>query len=170
MNHFSQLLIYLKLVLEKDDFVNVVTQGSLDKTDIDKMTVFPLVNIEVNSGSFTNGSSCLFDVKISAVTDRDTNRNINTDRFFGNSNEVDSANEMHPVLNRAWTYMFRDWGKNGIVASENPSIERIEYRGKSVLDGWEIDFQLELPNNKLSLCEAFYPTNEGLEELLESIL
>lgn len=153
MNHYTELLIYLKGLFEKDPLVNVVGQGALDGSDIDKMTLFPLVNIEITGGSFTNGSSVNLGVTISAMTDRDINKDINTDRFWSNDNEVDNMNEMLAVLNRAWTTAYRDFEGSDIIATENPTLTPQIYKGKSILDGWSIDFDLEMPNQELSLCQ-----------------
>lgn len=153
MNHYTTLLIYLKGLFEKDPLVNVVKQGQQSKKDIDKMTVFPMVNIEITPGSFTNGATVILGVTIVALNQRDINKEINYDKFWSNDNEVDNMNEMLAVLNRAWTTLYRDFEREGIKATENAPITPIIHEGKSILDGWQVDFDVEMPNQELSLCQ-----------------
>ncbi len=153
MNHYTELLIYLKTLFEKDPLVNVVTQGIQEKSALDKMTLFPLVNLEVSGGSFTNGSTIVLSVTITVTDQRDVNKEINVDRFWNNDNEVDNMNETLAILNRAWSDLYRDFTREGITASENPSLTPVYYKGKSILDGWEISFDVSMPNKTLSLCQ-----------------
>ena len=153
MNHYTTLLIYLKGLFEKDKLVNVVKQGEQSESDLDKMTVFPMVNIEITPGNFTNGSTVVFGLTIIAVDQRDVNKKINEDTFWGNTNKVDILNETHAILNRAWTTLYRDFEKAGIKATENAPITPIIHEGKSILDGWQVDFDVEMPNQELSLCQ-----------------
>lgn len=153
MNHYSELLKYIKGLAESDPFVNTVTQGDFDVKDLNKMNIYPLVHIFIGDASFTNGQSVNFNVSIGAMNQRNLSNEITTDKFEGNDNEIDNFNEMLAVLNRLWTTMFRDFQDHGIYASENPQLIKAKsVKDKNSLEGWQLEFQVVMPNRTLSLC------------------
>lgn len=151
MNHYSQLLAYIKLLAEADSFVNTVTQGEFDMIDLNKMNLYPLVHIYIGDASFTNGQSVNFNVSIGSMTQLNSSNDITTDKFYGNDNEIDCYNETLEVLNRLWTTMFRDFEDQGIYTSENPTMTKAR-EDKNTLVGWQLDFEVVMPNRTLSLC------------------
>lgn len=74
MNHYTQVLTYLKTLAEQDSFVNTVTQGDMSDVDINKMNVFNLVHIDVLTAGFTNGKTITFDIEIMCGQIRDSNK------------------------------------------------------------------------------------------------
>ena len=60
MNHYSELLEYIKSVAEGGDYINTVTQG--EEAETDKGLIFPLLHISIDNGSFSNGQTVIFDV------------------------------------------------------------------------------------------------------------
>ena len=154
LNHYTELLYYIKGLLDSDVNVNTVTQGDFDKVDLNKTNIFPLVHVYIGDASFSNGQTVSFDVSIGAMSQRDTNKEVNTDKFFNNDNEVDNYNEMLAVLNRLWTKMYSDFEDVGIVASENPRLaKRSQGEDKNSLEGWQLEFQVIMPNSTLHLCQ-----------------
>lgn len=151
LNQYTQLLYYIKSLGEADEFLNTITKG--EDIDLDKANIFPLLNIEINGGSFTNGSTVVFSVELNALDIRDINKEISTDKFWDNDNEVDNHNTMLAVLNRIWTVMMKDFEHHNITASENPSFNKISFSGENLLDGWSLTFDVEMPNTSLSLCD-----------------
>lgn len=152
LNQYTQLLYYIKGLGEADEFIDTVTQGNQDEIDLAKMNIFPLLHIDINGGSFTNGSTVIFNVQIAALDIRDINKEVVTDKFWKQDNEVDNLNEMLAVLNRIWSKMYRDFDNNNITASENPSLEIVLESGSNLLDGWVLTFDVEMPNDTISLC------------------
>ncbi len=152
MNHYTELLYYIKQIVDADDFVNTITQGDLDRYDLDKSNIFPLLHIDITSGGFTNGQTVIFNIEIACCADHDENKEINVDKFWGNDNEVDNLNECLAVLNRLWGYMHKDFGENNITSSENPSFDKLTGYGKNYLDGWLLTFDVEMPNTTINLC------------------
>ena len=155
MNHYTELLNYIKELADSDPLVNKVTQGNADEIDFNKMNLTPLVHISINAGSFTNGSSVILNVELAAVNVVDINKEVNTDEFYFNDNRVDNLNETMAIINRIWSRMTTDFERKNIVASENPSFDEIEGIGSNALNGWSISFNVEMPNEQLSLCQ--YP-------------
>lgn len=152
MNQYTQLLSYIKQLSDSDPLVNTITQGDADEIDIDKSNIFPMIHVAITGGSFTNGRTVIFNVQLSALQQRDTTKDINTDKFWGNDNEVDNLNETLAILNRMWGKMYNDFEDNGIIASENPTLSIIDHRAtKNNIEGWLMDFDVEIPN-LINLC------------------
>jgi len=152
MNQYTQVLNYLnQLAVEAG--ANTVTKDAPSDIDLQKENIYPLVNISMANGSFTNGQTINFNVLIEAFTIRDINKEVVNDKFYGNDNEVDNHNEMLAIINRMWTSMYRDFEDNLITASENPSFEKVTLDGLNMLDGWELTFAIEVPNIELNLCQ-----------------
>lgn len=154
MNQYTELLMYMKQLAEQDSFVNTVKQGEISELDIDKQNIYPLVNIAIVGGGFTNGQTITFNIDLRCLAQRDINKEVVNDKFWKNDNEVDNLNETLAVLNRMWTSMYRDFESNNITASESPSLEPLIYDEKNILDGWAMTFTVELPNETLNLCQT----------------
>lgn len=151
LNHYTGSLNFIKETAMQDSLVNVVTQGNFEELDIDKMTIRPFVHASVVDANFDNGSTVTMTYEVGAFTDRITQKKTNTDKFWGNTNEVDNLNTTLAILNRMWSKMYMEFDRNDISASENPSIRIFEDLGLK-LDGWIITFTLEMPNTTLNLC------------------
>lgn len=151
MNQLTQLYLYLKQLAEADDLVNSVMK-TVD-IDLKKEVMFPLVNINIVSGSFTNGSTVQFNIELACFNQRDINKEINTDDFWGQDNEVDNHNLCVAVLNRMWLNMYTDFEQNNITSSENPTFELGSFEGAKLVDGARLTFTVEVPNTELSLCQ-----------------
>jgi hypothetical protein len=152
MNQYTEVLYYIKGLAQADDYVNTVTRGEFDKLDLNKGNIFPLVHINIASAGFTNGSTITFDVQVGCLDIRDINKEVVEDKFWEQDNEVDNLNETLACLNRIWTIMYRDFNDVGITASESPTLEPMIMADKNLLDGWIIDFTIEVPNSMLNLC------------------
>lgn len=149
MNQLTELYSYIKQLAEQDTQVNKVTK----KQDLAKETVFPLVNVIIESGGFTNGSTVNFNIELSCFDIRDINKEIQTDDFWGQDNEVDNHNLAIAVLNRMWLKMYRDFEDNNITASENPNFELGSFEAPKLLDGARLTFSVEVPNTTINLCQ-----------------
>lgn len=150
MNQLSQLYKYLYDLADADVQVNKV----LKTPDLAKETIFPLVNIMIESGAFTNGSTINFNIELSCFNIRDINKEIQTDDFWQQDNELDNHNLAIAVLNRMWLKMYNDFEDNNITASENPTFELGSYEGSKLLDGARLTFTVEVPNTVINLCEG----------------
>jgi hypothetical protein len=153
MNQYSELLYYIKSLAESDELVNTITKGDFEKLDLDKKNIYPLVHINITDGGFTNGSVVKFGVQIGAFDIRDINKEVQTDKFWEQDNEVDNHNLTFAILNRMWLKMFTDFEKKNITASENPSLEIQTFTRGNLLDGWILTFEVEVPNTIINLCE-----------------
>lgn len=153
MNQYTQLLYYIKSLAESDSLVNTVTKGDFELLDLDKANIFPLVHININEAGFTNGNTVKFGLQVGAFDIRDINKEIRTDKFWEQDNEVDNHNTTFAILNRMWLKMYTDFELNNITASENPTLEIQSFVRGNTLDGWILSFEVEMPNTTISLCE-----------------
>ncbi len=149
MNQLSELYKYFKQLADADDLVNKVMKSA----DLNKETIFPLVNIDIQGGAFTNGSTINFNVELSCFNIRDINKEVITDDFWGQDDEVDNHNLALAVLNRIWLTMWTDFEKTNLTASENPTFELGSFEGSKLLDGARLTFTVETPNTIIDLCQ-----------------
>lgn len=152
LNHRTELLRYLKELLESDDFVNTVTKGSLSKLDLNKMDIPPIAHVYVNGADFGNGQTVTMDVELTVVSVVYVNPEINKDKFWGNDNEDDVLNDCLAVLNRAYSRLLRDFEDKDITAVQNATATEVTYN-KDLLIGWSLPFQVIMPNTTISLCQ-----------------
>jgi hypothetical protein len=73
MNQLSELYIYFKQLADSDPFIKSVRKLNPEQMANDKELIFPLLNVFIDAGGFTNGSTILFDVTLSAWDIRDKN-------------------------------------------------------------------------------------------------
>lgn len=152
LNQYSELLFFIQSLGKADPFINTITQGEIERIDLDKANIFPLLHIIITGASFTNGNTIVFNVQLAALQQRDHNNEERTDKFLQQDNEIDNLNEMLAVLNRIWTNMLRGFEDENIIASENPSLEIVTEYKSNLLDGWILSFDVTVPNTTLSLC------------------
>ena len=150
LNQYSELLNYIKELGEGDAYINTITKG--DNVDINKMDVYPMLNININTATFPSEGTILFSVELACLAIRDINKEVVTDKFWQQDNEVDNLNETLASLNRIWRIMDRDFLERNITIEGAPSLEAIIFDNKNLLDGWSMTFDVELPNVTLSLC------------------
>lgn len=153
MNQYSELLYFLKGLAQANEFVNTVTKGAIDKIDLQKANIYPLLHITIEEAQFTNGSTVIFNVTLECLNQRDINKEIvEDDKFWSNDNEVDNHNTTLAILNDIWLRILRDWEERDITTSDNATLQKIEFAKGNILDGWSLEFQVELPNTTISLC------------------
>ena len=156
LNHYTQLLTYIKELAYSDPLVNEVTQGEASKAMFDKINIFPLVHIYI--GGFTFGAEArtlIWDVTIGALKQRENTNEQTTDNFFLNTNEVDNFNETSAILNRLVSRMNADLSKSKIDVSVIGSAEKMDEMYGADKDGYVINLSLEIPNDTINLCQ--YP-------------
>lgn len=152
MNQYSQLLYRIKSLCESNQYVSTVTKGAFDTLDLDKGNIFPLVHINITGGGFTTGQTINLNVQIGVFDIRDINKEIVNDKFWENDNEVDNHNLTLAILNDIWTRLYKDFEQLNITASENPTFEIVTFEHKNLLDGWILNFTVELPNTEIAIC------------------
>ena len=151
MNAYTTLLIYLKTLAEKTGYINTITKGQ--DIDLNKGNIFPLFNIDILTGNFTSNATISFDVELQCLDIRDINKKQVNDKFWGNDNESDNHNNTLAALNNIWTKLHRDFELRDITASDSPTITKVTFSDKNLLDGWSLSFTVEMPIAELDLCD-----------------
>ena len=153
MNHYSQVLEYLKGLAEQDSFVNTVTQSDMADIDLYKANIFNLLHIDVLTANFTNGQTIKFDVEVFSGQLRDSNKQDDGSKFWNQDNEIDNLNESLAVLNRIWFKLLIDFEDNNIRVDESAVLSQRTEWGINLIDGWLMTFSIELPNTTINLCQ-----------------
>ena len=153
MNAYSQLLRYIKQLVDEDSYITTVLNRVSEDFDWEKGNIFPIFNISVLEGSITSTATVLFSIELTCVDIRMINKENITDKFWDNDNSVDNHNAALASLSMVWTKMNRDFVKNNITASDNPTINQIDFEGANLYDGWTMSFDVEMPMYEVSLCD-----------------
>ena len=151
MNHYTELLRYVRGLADEDPFVNTTTQGIDEDMDLDKGNIYPLFNIELFDPTFPP-NTITFQLEMTCLQQRDTNKEIRTDKFWLQDNKVDNFNETLAVLNRVIGKMRKDFDDTLISIDGIPGLEKMEEWGKNTLDGWTTTFTVIMPNTNIDLC------------------
>lgn len=151
MREFYKVVDYLKTTLEADINVHTITHGLRSMTDIDKKNIFPLVHLQVMSSS-VDTSSVTFTFEIAVVDLRNISKQLVTDKFLGNDNELDNLNTCHAVLNRLVSILRNQNNDYDIQLVNAPTLQPIIFEESNLLDGWRTDLELIIPNNEIVVC------------------
>lgn len=151
MREFYKVVDYLKSTLEADINVHTITHGLRSMTDIDKKNIFPLVHLQVMSSS-VDTSSVTFTFEIAVVDLRNISKQLVTDKFLGNDNELDNLNTCHAVLNRLVSILRNQNNDYNIQLVNAPTLQPIIFEESNLLDGWRTDLELIIPNNEIVVC------------------
>tara|TARA_R110000803_G_scaffold131141_6_gene198435 strand:- start:7291 stop:7785 length:495 start_codon:yes stop_codon:yes gene_type:complete len=152
-NQRTALLYYIKAMGESDNYINTITKYTEDEFDLDKITIYPLLNIDI--GDFilpSEGNTVIFNINLSCWNIRDINSEVNTDKFWGQDNLEDNLNGTFDSLNRITKKLIRDLDNNNITSvSDISGVKQID-KGVNLTDGYNCNFQVEMPNVTLDLC------------------
>jgi hypothetical protein len=151
MREFYKVVDYLKTTLSNDINVHTITHGLRSMTDIDKKNIFPLVHLQVLSSTPNNGSVS-FTFEVVVVDLRNISKQLVTDKFLGNDNELDNLNTCHAVLNRLITKLINQNNEYNIQLANAPTMQPIIFEEGNLLDGWRVELELLIPNNETFVC------------------
>ena len=145
-----EVLEVLKDQLLLDDFVNTVTQGSIDDIDLVKQTLFPLSHIMLQSATIEN-NIWRFSILISCMDIVDISKDEATDVFRGNDNETDVLNTQLAVVSRLHAVLAKGANRMNYVIDGDPVATPFTERHENYLSGWDFTFDLLIPND-ISHC------------------
>ena len=151
MRGFYLTIDYLKSVLESDINVHTITHGLRSMVDIDKKNIFPLAHLQIlSSNSDTNRLTFTFEVAV--VDQRIISKQLVTDKFLSNDNELDNLNTCHAVLNRLISTLRNSQNEWNIDLNNEPNLQPIIFEESNLLDGWRTEIELIIPNNEITIC------------------
>ncbi len=151
MNSFYKVVEFLKNHFKNDQFVNTTTHGVINDIDVDKKNIFPLVHFSVTGSQIIEGI-VVFNFTIWILDIRNVSKKPITDKFLKNDNELDNLNTTFAIANSFLTKLRMQNNEYDIelFASSNPA--PIQYDFSNILDGWEFEVQLSIPNN-VAVCD-----------------
>lgn len=150
MNYFD-IIDKLKTHFDGDVLVNTVTQGSLFDIDINKMDIFPLVHLTVNTASL-EGNVVRYNISILAMDIVDITKDEDVNKFDGNDNELYVLNTQLQVLTRCYELLLRgDLWTDKFQIDGNPTCEPFVDRFENKLAGWTMTTDILIPNG-MTIC------------------
>ena len=150
MNSFYKVVDFLKGHFESDSFVHTITHGVVNDVDIDKKNIFPLVHFSINNAQVVEGL-IVYTFTIWVLDIRNVSKKPIIDKFLKNDNELDNLNTCFAVANRFLTKLRLQRLPNDIELFANSTLEPVQFDFSNVLDGWQFDVQLSIPND-IEVC------------------
>jgi hypothetical protein len=151
MNEFYKVIDFLKGLLEEDINVHTILHGLKSTLDISKKNIFPIAHIQVTSSNVVTGYVG-FNFEVVVVDVRNVSKEVVTDKWLGNDNELDNLNTTHAVLNRLLTKLRNSRNEFAIELNNEPVCQPIIFEETNLLDGWRTDIELIIPNNVINVC------------------
>jgi len=151
MSTFYEITQVIKNKLQEDLFVNTVTTGDIFKVDLNKLTIFPLSHIIVNSVAYA-GPVLNYNISILCMDIVDESKSKTTDIFLGNDNEQDVLNTQLAVVNRFLELLSRgDLADDYELVNNSANIEFFTERFENKIAGVTVTFDIAI-ENRMTKC------------------
>jgi hypothetical protein len=151
MSTFYEITQAIKNKLQEDLFVNTVTTGDIFKVDLNKLTIFPLSHIIVNSVAYA-GAVLNYNISILCMDIVDESKSLTTDIFLGNDNEQDVLNTQLAVANRFLEVLNRGaLAEDYELVNGSANIEFFTERFENKIAGVTVTFDMAI-ENKMTKC------------------
>lgn len=151
MREFYTVIDFLKSLLQEDINVHTILHGLKSTMDINKKNIFPIAHIQATNSTIQTGYVG-FTFEIVAVDLRNVSKQMITDKWLGNDNELDNLNTTHAILNRLLTKLRNTRNEFKIELNNEPSLQPIIFEETNLLDGWRTEIELIIPNNEIHVC------------------
>jgi len=149
MNSYTQVLSIFKTSLSSQSEIKTVLQGD-SNIDFSKKNIYGVAHIGLDTGSFKSNVT-VFNAEIQALDQLTNTKETQTDKFYGNDNEVDILNAMMAVLRKTFDELVDDKYTKDIVIVGEADLQKVE-RTENNLLGWSMKFDIEVPNTIVSKC------------------
>ena len=151
MSTYYEITQVIKNKLQEDLFVNTVTTGDIFKVDLNKLTIFPLSHIIVNSVAY-NGPVLNYNISILSMDIVDESKEKVADIFLGNDNEQDVLNTQLAVANRFLEVLHRgELADDYELVNGSANIEFFTERFENKIAGVTFTFDIAI-QNKMTKC------------------
>lgn len=151
MRGFYLTIDLLKTLLQEDINVHTIVHGLKSGMDINKKNIFPLAHLQVLS-SVADNQFISFTFEVAVLDIRNFSKQIVTDKFLQNDNELDNLNTTHSVLNRLITKLRLQNNADKIQLNNVPTLSPIIFEEMNLLDGWRTELELIIPNTEINVC------------------
>ena len=151
MSTYYEITQVIKNKLQEDLFVNTVTTGDIFKVDLNKLTIFPLSHIIVNSVAY-NGPVLNYNISILSMDIVDESKEKVADIFLGNDNEQDVLNTQLAVANRFLEVLHRgELSDDYELVNGSANIEFFTERFENKIAGVTFTFDISI-ENRMTKC------------------
>ena len=151
MSTYYEITQVIKNKLQEDLFVNTVTTGDIFKVDLNKLTIFPLSHIIVNSVAY-NGPVLNYNISILSMDIVDESKEKVADIFLGNDNEQDVLNTQLAVANRFLEVLHRgELSDDYELVNGSANIEFFTERFENKIAGVTFTFDIAI-ENRMTKC------------------
>ena len=151
MSTYYEITQVIKNKLQEDLFVNTVTTGDIFKVDLNKLTIFPLSHIIVNSVAYA-GAVLNYNISILSMDIVDESKEKVADIFLGNDNEQDVLNTQLAVANRFLEVLHRgDLSDDYELVNGSANIEFFTERFENKIAGVTFTFDISI-ENRMTKC------------------
>ena len=131
--------------------MHTIVHGLRSGMDINKKNIFPLVHLQVTNSQADN-QYISFTFEVAVLDIRNISKQIVTDKFLKNDNELDNLNTTHAVLNRLITKLRLHNNDYKIQLNNVPTLTPIIFEEMNLLDGWRTELELIIPNTEINVC------------------
>jgi hypothetical protein len=154
MREFYNVTDKLKETLRSYEGISTVTFGDITQVDLKRQSIFPLAHIVVNSadllGNVINFNFSILFLDLVDESDQDLNKQ--EEPFYGINNLQDVYNSLLAQAN----HLDQDLRRGDLFAERytvtTGSLEATQDHLENVLAGWVMNINIEVPNNKISVC------------------
>lgn len=142
---YYDILERIKNQLELDENVKTVTEGDLYDVDLQKQSMFPISHIMLQNVT-KEGAFLRFSITLLVMDIVDISKDETTDIFRGNDNEPDVLNTQLAVALRALEVFERGTDIAEMQLEGSPTLTPFRERFQNYLAGWEVTFDVVMPN------------------------
>lgn len=109
MKGYYELMDKLRGMALTNPLINTVTKGAIDKIANAKVDMYPICHLQLNSQQ-VQGNISIYNISFILMDIVETNKNLNTDIFYGNDNEDDVLHQMNEVA----LYFYEQFRRGGM--------------------------------------------------------
>ena len=145
---FYDLTSAIQTHLEADEFVGTVSYGDIFNVDLEKKQIYSLAHFMINSATLED-RVWIFDLSLICMDLVDENDDDNVNLVVYNDNTHDVLNTQAFVVGQLVESLRRgDLYDNNYQLIGTPTMESFTDRFNSLVAGWTLDFQVQIPNEQ----------------------
>lgn len=144
---FLTAITFLKDQILLDSRAITITHGTSDTIDLDKKTVYPLVHVQCVNSAIGKGV-VVFSYELHFLVIRDISKQVITDKWVGNDNELSNLDLTFDIVNRLVSRLKLQRNSLDIEVLNIAQPEPMTFAFSNLLDGWRLTFDLEIGNSE----------------------
>lgn len=158
MRSFYKSVEVFRDKLELNPDVHTVMFGKPSQAEISKVkNIYPLVVLNPTGSNLDTPGVAIFTFTVTALDVRDISKNLTVDKFLSNDNEIDNLNLTHSILNLLVKQLRNTSNQYDLEVVSVNSLFPLEMDFVNLLDGWELDITIQIPNISIDPCKDLTP-------------